>query len=79
MICPTCKESIACPACAADLPNTIPVRQAISEADLELMWGKAASGEGRSGIGMYSTRLCALDFARAIEQAHGIAAPGSAG
>lgn len=23
MICPTCKESIACPACAADLPNTV--------------------------------------------------------
>ena len=78
MICPTCKQSIACPACAADLPNTSPaVRQPISETDLELMWGKAVSGEGRTGIGMYQTRLCALDFARSIEVHHGITGDGN--
>ena len=49
-----------------------PRRKPLTESDLELMWGRAASGEGRSGLGMYATRLCAMDFARAIEAAHGI-------
>ncbi len=32
MICPTCKQSIACPACAADLPNTQPaVREPLTD------------------------------------------------
>jgi len=85
--CPECGDTAIlyeCVACSAtnyppDAKASLPVALSpLTEDQLELMWGKAASGEGRSGIGMYQTRLCALDFARAIEEYHGIKQGGPA-